>query len=113
MFISHWVLMPPPKTPIRLSAFIARSTRKDLKGNPKGGFYPEEGLDIWEAVDGYTIGSAYASFDENIKGRIKEGYLADLAVLSDDIFTISSDNIKDIKVEMTVVDGKIVYQRNK
>lgn len=88
-------------------------TRKDLKGNPKGGFYPEEGLDIWEAVDGYTIGSAYASFDENIKGRIKEGYLADLAVLSDDIFTISSDNIKDIKVEMTVVDGKIVYQRNK
>lgn len=105
--------MPPPKTPIRLSAFIARSTRKDLKGNPKGGFYPEEGLDIWEAVDGYTIGSAYASFDENIKGRIKEGYLADLAVLSDDIFTISSDNIKDIKVEMTVVDGKIVYQRNK
>ena len=55
----------------------------------------------------------FGSFDENIKGRIKEGYLADLAVLSDDIFTISSDNIKDIKVEMTVVDGKIVYQRNK
>ena len=88
-------------------------TRKDLKGKPEGGFYPEECLDVYEAVDGYTIGSAYASFEEDIKGRIKEGYLADLVVLDKDIFTVPSDEIKDIRPEMTIVDGKVVYQKAK
>ena len=64
-------------------------------------------------MDGYTIGSAYASFEEDIKGRIKEGYLADLVVLDKDIFTVPSDEIKDIRPEMTIVDGKVVYQKAK
>ncbi len=57
------------------------------------------------------MGSAYASFEEEIKGSIEEGKLADMAVLSEDIYKIAPENIKDIVVEMTIMDGKIVYKR--
>lgn len=86
-------------------------TRKDLKGNPKSGFVPEECVDIYTAIDNYTYGGAYAQFMENKKGRVKEGYLADLAILDRDIFTVAPEEIKDIKVEMTIVNGEIVYKR--
>lgn len=86
-------------------------TRKDLAGMPKEGYYPEECLDIYDAVDGYTIGSAYASFEEDVKGRIKKGYYADLAVLNEDIFTVSPEEIKNIKADLTILGGKIIYRR--
>lgn len=86
-------------------------TRKDLKGFPKRGWLPEESLTVEEALYGYTMGSAYASFEENIKGSITEGKLADMVVLSEDIFTILPDKIKDIAVEMTILGGEIVYER--
>lgn len=57
------------------------------------------------------MGGAYCSFDENRKGRIKAGYLADLAVLDRDIFTIPEDEIKDVKADVTILGGKVVYQR--
>jgi len=84
--------------------------RKDLRGLPEEGYFPEEALTVAEAIDCYTIGSAYAQFMEDRKGRIKEGYLADLAVLDTDIFTCDPAAIKDIKSVMTVMDGNIVYQ---
>ncbi len=85
--------------------------RKDLAGFPEGGFYPEECVDVEQAIDHYTIGSAYAEFQEDVKGRIQPGYYADLIILERDIFTIPVDEIKDIKVVMTMMGGKVVYQK--
>lgn len=86
-------------------------TRKNLNGSPEGGFYPNERMDIYSAIDAYTQESAYVSFEENVKGRIKPGYYADMVVLSENIFTINPDNIRDVKIDATMVDGRFVYQR--
>ncbi len=86
-------------------------TRKDLKGYPDGGYNPKEKVDVYTAVDNYTLGSAYCSFDENRKGRIRPGYLADLTVLDRDIFTVPEDEIKDINAQMTILAGQVVYER--
>lgn len=83
-------------------------TRKDLKGNPEGGWLPEQGLTVEEALYGYTMGGAYASFEEDVKGSIEEGKLADMVVLSDNIFEIDSHKIKDVNVEMTIFNGRII-----
>lgn len=87
-------------------------TRKNLKENPEAGFYPNECVDIYTAIDAYTEGSAYAEFMEDKKGRIKEGYYADVVMLDKDIFSIDSTDIKTIQPVMTMVGGKIVYKRN-
>jgi predicted amidohydrolase YtcJ len=83
--------------------------RQDLTGLPLEGFYPKERVDVSTAIDNYTLEGAYASFEEHKKGRLKPGYLADLVVLSDDIFTIPSDEIQDIRVFKTMVNGVFVY----
>lgn len=85
-------------------------TRKDLNGNPEGGWLPEQGLTVEEALYGYTMAGAFASFEEDIKGSIEEGKLADMVVLSDDIFEIDPNKIKDVNVEITIFDGKIIYK---
>lgn len=85
-------------------------TRKDLQGRPEGGFYPQECVDVYTAVDAYTIGSAYAEFQENSKGRIRGGYAADLVILDKDIFTCDPMEIKDILPVLTMVGGNIVYR---
>ncbi|MEG1255075.1 amidohydrolase [Clostridium sp.] len=85
--------------------------RKDLAKSPENGFMPEEKLSLQSALKMFTIDSAYCSFDENIKGTLELGKLADLVVLDKDIFTTPADEIKDINVEITMVDGKIVYKR--
>ncbi len=86
-------------------------TRKDLKGEPIDGWMPEQRLTVQEAVHGYTVGGAYTSFEEDIKGTIEEGKLADMVVLSKNIYKIPHDEIKDIKVEMTIFNGQIVYRK--
>ncbi len=70
----------------------------------------QERLTVEEALRAYTINAAYASFDEDIRGTIEVGKLADLTVLSRDIFHISADKIRTAEIEMTVVGGKIVYR---
>lgn len=86
-------------------------TRKDLEGNPEGGFYANEAVDVETAIDAYTIESAYAEFMEDKKGRIKPGYYADMVLLDRDIFTVDPMEIKDILPELTVVGGKVVYEK--
>ncbi|MBO4991880.1 MAG: amidohydrolase [Firmicutes bacterium] len=86
-------------------------TRKDMDGKPEGGFRPAECVDVETAIDAYTVESAYAEFMEDKKGRIKEGMYADLVVLDKDIFTCDPMEIRDILPTMTMVGGKIVYQR--
>ena len=86
-------------------------TRKDRQGRPAGGFYPGECVDVETAIDAYTMESAYAEFQEDVKGRLKPGYYADMVLLDRDIFTVDPMEIKDILPVMTVVGGKVVYQR--
>jgi predicted amidohydrolase YtcJ len=88
----------------------AAVNRKDLKGKPEGGFNPQECVDIYDAIDAYTLESAYHEFQEDVKGRIKPGYFADMVVLDRDIFTIDSMEIIDVLPVMTIVDGKVVYE---
>jgi predicted amidohydrolase YtcJ len=86
--------------------------RRDLdSGYPEGGFYPEECVDVYTAVDNYTAGGAYAAFAENDTGRIRPGYRADLVLLDRDIFTIPKGEIKDARVLLTMVDGRTAYRR--
>ncbi len=70
-------------------------------------------ISVMEAIKLYTWNGAYASFEEDIKGSIEIGKLADFVILSDSILDVSSKNIKDIQVDMTVIDGEIVYQQEK
>jgi len=73
--------------------------------------FSQESLTVEEALRTYTSNAAYASFDENKKGTIDVGKFADLTILSDDLFNVPPDKIKRARVEMTIVDGKIVYAR--
>ena len=83
--------------------------RKDLFGQPEGGFNPNEALSVEEAVYCYTADGAYTSYDEDVKGMIKTGMYADMAVLSKNIFEITPEEILNTEVVMTVFDGKIIY----
>lgn len=85
--------------------------RQDLKAYPENGFYPNESVDLETAIDGYTLGGAYASFEETRKGRLLPGYFADLVVVDQPIFTLDPSQIKDVQVMMTMVNGQIVYAR--
>jgi predicted amidohydrolase YtcJ len=76
----------------------------------RNGFVPEERISIFEALKAYTINGAYASFEEDIKGTIEEGKLADLVILDKNPLEIGKDHIKEIKVLETIVRGKTVYQ---
>ncbi len=86
-------------------------TRKTLKHPEKKGYLPEEGLDIYQALDCYTVESAYASFEEDVKGRLKPGFYADLVLLDQDIFTIPAEELPKVRVDATMVGGRWVYQR--
>lgn len=87
-------------------------TRMDLNGYPDNGWLPEEKLTVDEAVKLFTINGAYASFEENIKGTLETGKLADMVVLSQDIFEISKERIKEVDVIMTIIDGKVVFNKD-
>ena len=86
-------------------------TRKDRQGHPAGGFYPGECVDVETAIDAYTKESAYAEFQEDVKGRLMPGYYADMVLLDRDIFTVDPMEIKDILPVMTIVGGKVVYKK--
>ncbi|TNF44194.1 MAG: hypothetical protein EP311_01680, partial [Cytophagales bacterium] len=85
--------------------------RRDPSGFPDGGWIPEEKISIYEALKAYTSMGAFSSFEENKKGLIKPGYLADLIVLSEDLFTIDPMKIHETKVDMTWVNGKKILER--
>lgn len=86
-------------------------TRQRLNGELVGGFIPSEKMSVEDAIDAYTIGSAFNEFKEVSKGRLKPGYVADLIVLDRDIFTINEAEIKDVQVEKTMIDGEFVFER--
>ncbi|HUU28280.1 MAG TPA: amidohydrolase [archaeon] len=90
----------------------AAVTRQDRTKEGREGWFPEERLTVEEALELYTLGSAYASFEENIKGSIQPGKLADLVVLSNNLLEIPENEIRETKVLYTIFDGKIIYQNN-
>jgi len=91
-----------------LSVYAA-VTRATLDGKNPGGWFPEQKITVAEAIEAYTMGSAYAEFQDNEKGSITTGKLADIVLLSDDIFAIDPAKIRDVKVVTTIVGGKIVW----
>jgi predicted amidohydrolase YtcJ len=87
----------------------AAVTRATLDGKNPQGWFPEQKLTVGEAVEAYTMGSAYAEFQDEEKGSLTVGKLADMVLLSDDIFKIDPVKIRDVKVLRTFVGGKPVY----
>jgi len=113
-FLNHWVHLAfgtdwdvAPLNPIW--TVYAAVTRSTLDGKNPNGWFPDQKLTVAEAIEAYTMGSAYAEFQENVKGSITPGKLADMVVLSDDIFSIDPAKIRDVKVLKTIVGGKVVW----
>lgn len=86
-------------------------TRKSLSGEPAGGWMPSQKLTVDEAVRLFTVNPSYQSFEEHLKGTLEIGKYADLVALSENIYEIPQDQIKGVQVDLTVVGGKIEYQR--
>ena len=100
-----------PLNPI-LTVYAA-VTRATLDGKNPNGWFPEQKLTVAEAIEAYTMGSAYAEFQEQEKGSITPGKLADMVLLSDDIFSIDPAKIRDVKVLKTMVGGKVVWDQDR
>jgi hypothetical protein len=96
-----------------METLYAAVTRATLDGKRPGGWVPEQKITLAEAIAAYTTGSAYAEFQEKQKGSLTPGQLADLVILSQDVFAIPPAAIKDVVVETTIVGGKVVYRRGR
>lgn len=86
-------------------------TRQSLEGEPVEGYYPEQRVSVYEALSMYTKNAAFASFEEDIKGTISEGKLADFIILDMDPFVIDPSQLKDVVVEATYLGGSPIYQQ--
>ncbi len=104
-FGSDWSVAPLDP----LLGIYAAVTRATLDDKRPTGWVPEQKINVAEAIAGYTTGAAYAAFEENQKGSLTPGKLADIVVLSDDLFAIPPERIRDVKVMMTIVGGRVVY----
>ncbi len=101
----------PVEDPNPIWGFYAAITRQDHQGNPKGGWFPEQRMTREEALQSWTICGAYAAFEEDTKGSLAPGKLADFVMLSADIMRIPPQEIPKVQVMMTVVGGEIVYSQ--
>jgi predicted amidohydrolase YtcJ len=88
---------------------LAAVTRQDQKGWPAGGWHPTERLTLAEAIRGFTSDAAYAAFEENSRGTIEVGKLADLTIVEGDLFAMPANDLHKTKVRYTVVGGEVVY----
>ncbi len=98
-----------PLNPV--ACFYASVTRKTLKGEPEGGYEPAEKMSRDQALRSYTIDAAYGAFEENTKGSIEPGKLADFTVFSQDLMRVEEDQILNTEIDLTIVGGKIVYEK--
>ncbi len=94
----------------RLGLYAA-VTREFVAGGPAGGWHPQEKIGIEDALDAYTRGSAYAEFAEHVKGTLATGMLADFVVFESDIFALAPEALLNTRVDMTVVGGRVVHER--
>lgn len=99
-----------PVEPINpIANFYASVSRKTLAGTPEDGYEPDQKMTREQALRSYTLDAAYGAFEENIKGSIAAGKLADFTVFSQDIMTVPEDQLLNTKVSMTIVGGEIVF----
>jgi len=128
---SDWPCMWPPDPFVNMQQAVTRQIWRSpdtagietepLDGANQGGarpvpgkiYHPEERISVKDAVDGYTRGAAYSQFAEGRIGMLAPGYLADLAVLSQDLFAVAPEEIGKTRVVMTVVGGKVVYDASR
>lgn len=108
-FGSDWDVAPP--TP--LEGIYAAVTRRTLDGANPDGWIPEQRITVEEALWAYTVAGAYASFEEDDKGSIEPGKLADIVVLDRDLTAIPAAEIREARVSVTIVDGRIAYERER
>ena len=92
-----------------MTILYAAVTRQTLDGKPEGGWFPQERLDLETSLRSYTVNNAWAEGEEASKGSLTAGKLADFVIIDRDLFAIPSTQIKDAKVLMTVIGGKIVF----
>ena len=104
-FGTDWTVAPLDP----LLTIYAAVTRRTLDGKNPNGWIPEQTISVEEAVRAYTVGSAIAEFQENEKGTITPGKLADIVMLSRDIFKIDAEEIEKVKIVLTIMDGRVVY----
>jgi hypothetical protein len=107
-FGSDWFVAPA--TP--LEGIYAAVTRRTLDGANPGGWVPDQKITVEQALRAYTVEAAYASFEEDIKGKLKTGMLADFVLLDRDITTIPPEEIPQTRVLKTVVGGRVVFSRD-
>jgi predicted amidohydrolase YtcJ len=103
-FGSDWFVAPIDP----MAGIYAATTRRTLDGKNPNGWFPEQKVTVQQAVHAYTVGSAYAESQDDIKGSIAPGKLADFTVLSQDIFNIDPVQIENVKAAVTVLGGEIV-----
>ena len=108
-FGSDWTVAPLDP----IAGIYAAVTRRTLDDKNPGGWFPDEKISVEQALRCYTVNNAWAGFQENKTGSLKAGMLADFTVLSEDLFSIAPENIRDTKILLTVVNGKEAYTNNK
>jgi predicted amidohydrolase YtcJ len=95
-----------------MHGIYAAVARQTIDGEPAGGWFPEERIDVETALRAYTVNNAWAAGEEAVKGRLAPGLLADLVVLDRDLLTATPAEIRDAQVLLTVVGGRVVYERD-
>ena len=106
-FGSDWTVAPLNP----LLGIYAAVTRRTIDGKNPNGWVPEQKITVEEALRCYTVNNAYAMWMENEIGKIAPGMLADIAVLSDDLFTIAPEKIENVKIDLTIFDGRVIFTR--
>ncbi len=106
-FGSDWFVAPP--TP--LEGIYAAVTRRTLDDKNPDGWIPEQKISVEQALKAYTLSAAYASFEENTKGSLEPGKLADFVILDQDITSIAPHKIREVKVQKTFVGGQVVFEQ--
>ena len=104
---SDWYVAPADP----IAGIYAAVTRRTLDGRNPGGWVPGQKITVEEALRGYTLEGAYASFEEDRKGMIKAGMLADMTLIDRDLTAIPPETIRDAKVLKTIVGGRVIYSR--
>ena len=100
-----------PVEPINpIASFYASVSRKTLGGFPEGGFEPEQKMTRAQALKSYTLDAAFGAFEEDIKGSITKGKLADFTIYNQDLMTVKEQDILKTKIAMTIFNGEIVYE---
>src|SRR5574341_680206 len=108
-FGSDWTVAPIDP----LLGVYAAVTRRTIDGATPDGWVPAQKITVEEALTAYTANNAYANFLDDVLGTLEPGKYADLVVLSEDILALDPVTIEDVKVDLTMVEGKVVYQRSK